>query len=287
MALALALFLGGRGVLYPSEVEQLPWPAPESTPIGAPSPEATAPSFAAAPAVVSPRADDSRPTRELSNRGRQSPSALPSETATTQATATQPAPLASPPATPTRVPLGSALPTTAPRLLPTAFRVPTSAPRLLATAFQVPTTATTVPVPSNVSVAAEDTALVLVNEERQARGLPPVVMYEPLRRVARAHSLDMASRGYFAHNTPESLTPFDRIRAAGIAYSTAGENLGFSSLISDPVAAVLAQHQVMMAELPPDDGHVRTMLNPTFRRVGVGVVITPDLRIYYSCDFIN
>lgn len=43
----------------------------------------------------------------------------------------------------------------------------------------------------------------LINKERVAQGLTALVWQPGLLSVARAHSADMAARGYFAHNSPE------------------------------------------------------------------------------------
>lgn len=77
----------------------------------------------------------------------------------------------------------------------------------------------------------EEQMLRLVNEERTARGLAPPVMDEGLRAVARAHARDMFERGYFSHFTPEGLSPFDRMRAAGIRFLAAGENLALAPTV--------------------------------------------------------
>ncbi|HET8780973.1 MAG TPA: CvpA family protein, partial [Pyrinomonadaceae bacterium] len=58
----------------------------------------------------------------------------------------------------------------------------------------------------------EKQMLDLVNQERVANGLQPLAPDPELTEVARAHSTDMFARGYFAHDTPEGLTPFDRMR---------------------------------------------------------------------------
>ena len=52
----------------------------------------------------------------------------------------------------------------------------------------------------------------------------PLALNPALTIAARAHSLDMAERDYFDHNTPEGLTPTDRARAQGYLGS-AGENI--------------------------------------------------------------
>ena len=43
----------------------------------------------------------------------------------------------------------------------------------------------------------------------------PLAMNETLLSVARAHSQDMINRDYFAHDTPEGVTAFQRIANAG------------------------------------------------------------------------
>ena len=63
--------------------------------------------------------------------------------------------------------------------------------------------------------------LALVNAERRARGVGPLV-YDPVAvEVARAHSREMSARNYFGHESPdpENRTPLQRYlraeRAAG------------------------------------------------------------------------
>ena len=69
-----------------------------------------------------------------------------------------------------------------------------------------------------------------VNEWRQSRHLEPLVRLPALDAVARAHSADMAMRGYFSHDTPEGRNPVDRIHAGGVSdFSLAGENVGMTS----------------------------------------------------------
>lgn len=64
-----------------------------------------------------------------------------------------------------------------------------------------------------------------VNQERSIHGLYAYAPNETLASAARAHSQDMGTRGYFAHNTPEGITPGDRITAAGYNWSAYAENI--------------------------------------------------------------
>ena len=103
--------------------------------------------------------------------------------------------------------------------------------------------------------------LEMVNQERAAAGLKPLVFDPELLPVARAHSADMFGRGYFSHYTPEGLSPFDRIGAVGVNFRTAGENLALAPTL--PIA-----HNGLMNS----PGHRANILRPEFGRVGIGVM---------------
>jgi uncharacterized protein YkwD len=107
----------------------------------------------------------------------------------------------------------------------------------------------------------ETQMLDLVNQERSAAGLEPLSPDPELTQVARQHSADMLARGYFAHNTPEGRTPFDRIAAANIPFRTAGENLALAPTLS------LAHTGLMNSP-----GHRANILRPEFGRLGIGIL---------------
>jgi uncharacterized protein YkwD len=107
----------------------------------------------------------------------------------------------------------------------------------------------------------EQRMLDLVNQERAAAGLRPLAPDPELTEVARQHSTDMFARGYFAHDTPEGLTPFDRMRAANIRFLTAGENLALAPTLS-----------VAHSGLMNSPGHRENILRPQFGRVGIGIM---------------
>jgi len=122
----------------------------------------------------------------------------------------------------------------------------------------------------------EQQMLDLVNQERQAAGLEPLQPDPELTEVARRHSADMFARGYFAHDTPEGLTPFDRMREAGVRFLTAGENLALAPTI--PVA-----HTGLMNS----PGHRANILRPQFGRVGIGVMDGGMRGLMVSQEFRN
>jgi uncharacterized protein YkwD len=103
--------------------------------------------------------------------------------------------------------------------------------------------------------------LVLVNKERATAGLRPLAPDPELTEVARRHSADMFARGYFAHDTPEGLDPFARMRQSHVSYLTAGENLALAPTL-----------QVAHSGLMHSPGHRANILNSQFGRLGIGIM---------------
>jgi uncharacterized protein YkwD len=127
-----------------------------------------------------------------------------------------------------------------------------------------------------VDANSEVKMLELVNKERTSRGLKPLVMDEKLREVARAHSKDMFARGYFAHNDPDGKDPFDRMKAAGINYLVAGENLALAPSVD------LAHDGLMNSP-----GHRANILTAEYGKVGIGVIDGGPYGKMFSQEFTN
>jgi uncharacterized membrane protein required for colicin V production len=119
--------------------------------------------------------------------------------------------------------------------------------------------------PDGIELAADPVAerqlLDLVNDERTQRGLGVLVWDDRLVPVARAHSEEMFRLKYFSHESPVAGSPFDRLRAAGVTYSRAGENLAYAQSVS-------VAHRALMNS----PGHRENMLRPEFARIGIGVI---------------
>jgi uncharacterized protein YkwD len=122
----------------------------------------------------------------------------------------------------------------------------------------------------------EEQMLDLVNRERISRGLKPLAADPELVPVARAHSSDMFSRGYFSHYTPEGKDPFERMKEAGIKFRTAGENLALAPTL-----------QLAHTGLMNSPGHRANILNPSFGRVGIGITSGGRRGIMVSQEFRN
>jgi uncharacterized protein YkwD len=112
----------------------------------------------------------------------------------------------------------------------------------------------------------------LVNRHRASRGCPALTWDDGAARVAQAHSQDMAARRYFSHTSPEGRSPFDRLDAAGIRWSTAAENIAQDPRGPDAVVrAWLAS-----------PGHRENIENCRLTRHGVGLSGDRWTHLFYT-----
>lgn len=114
-----------------------------------------------------------------------------------------------------------------------------------------------------------------INADRRAAGLEPVAYSLLAAKVGDAFCADAARNGTMGHWDLAGRAPYQRWgEAGGVDYHA--QNFGavtrVGAAITEPVAELLVDsHARMMAETPPDDGHRRTILDPTWTHVGIGV----------------
>lgn len=113
----------------------------------------------------------------------------------------------------------------------------------------------------SVDEISETQMFSLINEERKKRGIEELTWASEIVPVARAHARDMWERKYFSHYSPEGKDVGDRLGAAGVSYYLAGENLALAPTVAT------AHNGLMNSE-----GHRANILEPSFRRVGIGVI---------------
>jgi len=116
----------------------------------------------------------------------------------------------------------------------------------------------------------ETAVLELVNEHRAAgadcgsggsfAAAGPLSMNGELRCAARNHSMDMGTRDYFSHSSPEGEGPGERLNHAGYSPSTWGENIAWG--YESPEAVV--------SGWMGSDGHCANIMNANFTQIGVG-----------------
>ncbi|MEC0207149.1 CAP domain-containing protein [Paenibacillus lautus] len=100
----------------------------------------------------------------------------------------------------------------------------------------------------------------LVNKERANAGLKPLTVHAKLTTVALDKAKDMSNNNYFSHTSPTHGSPFDMMKAYGISYGYAGEN----------IAKGQRTPQEVMNSWMNSQGHRENILSPNFTMIGVG-----------------
>ena len=138
---------------------------------------------------------------------------------------------------------------------------PTPAPRPTSRPAAALTNATT--------VAAEVRMLELINASRVRGGLVPLSADVRVAATARAHSAVEAQVRYVYHDGPDGTASSRDVPACGTGWY--GENTG--KIWNGNVDAL---HIEFMNEPWEPINHRTNIMDPAFRRVGVGAVIGPD-----------
>jgi uncharacterized protein YkwD len=127
-------------------------------------------------------------------------------------------------------------------------------------------------------VAFEDEVLVHTNEWRAkgggicngAPGLSPLKTQPMLRCSARLHSKDMGENNYFAHNSLDGRSPFDRMKNAGYVGFTMGEN----------IAKGQPTPQSVVDAWMNSSGHCVNIMNGSYTEMGVGYFTAPGANAF-------
>lgn len=106
----------------------------------------------------------------------------------------------------------------------------------------------------------EQAVLDVTNKERQKAGLSPLQVDTKLMNSARQKSADMAKNRYFSHTSPTYGSPFDQMKANGISYRSAAENIAMGQRTAAEVV------QAWM----DSPGHRQNILTAEFTHIGIG-----------------
>ncbi|HWS41977.1 MAG TPA: SafA/ExsA family spore coat assembly protein [Pseudoflavonifractor sp.] len=137
-----------------------------------------------------------------------------------------------------------------------------------------PGQALTIPTLDSSVSAYEAEVVRLVNVARAQNGLAPLTTNWELSRVARYKSQDMVDKHYFSHTSPTYGTPFQMMKAFGLTYRTAGENIAYGQRTPQEVVTAWMN----------SSGHRANILNASYTQIGVGYVAKGD---YWTQMFIG
>ncbi|PLR97733.1 hypothetical protein CVD19_07930 [Bacillus sp. T33-2] len=118
----------------------------------------------------------------------------------------------------------------------------------------------------------EQQILDITNVIRLRHKLEPLKWDDKTAEVAYAHSRDMQESNYFSHTSKKYGSISDRLKAADIAYQSAGEN----------IAANYTDAPAVVEGWLNSKGHREALLNEKFTHLGVGVY-----QKHYTQNFIK
>lgn len=136
--------------------------------------------------------------------------------------------------------------------------------RIAPFAFAIITLAAPVASAQSVERGEAPSLVAWINEARAERNLAPLVEDPRLDALAERHSVDMASWGYFSHQSPRTGNVEDRAAAAGVGWRALGENIAFNQ-------STRQAHEALLRS----PGHYANITG-AYRSVGIGIVRSGD-----------
>lgn len=118
------------------------------------------------------------------------------------------------------------------------------------------------PKTSQFAVIVSSRLVELVNKERVVLGLQPLKVNPQLVQAAQQKAQDMLNNNYFAHTSPDGITPWHWLDEVGYKYRAAGENLAKDFTESEFV------HQAWMNS----PSHKANILKNNYQEIGIAVV---------------
>jgi uncharacterized protein YkwD len=142
-----------------------------------------------------------------------------------------------------------------------------------------------VPAADNIAVVSGAT-LCLLNQQRAANGIGPLVENAALSAASAGYSQRMVAQGFFGHESPDGGTLVERLTAVGYLGGddawVVGENIGWGQ-------ASLATARSMVAAWMNSPGHRENLLSADYTQVGLGLALgTPTDQTWgatYTTDF--
>ena len=119
----------------------------------------------------------------------------------------------------------------------------------------------------------ENTIAALINNYRAENGINAIAADGLLNQVAEIRSQDLLGRNYFSHYTPEGTNVFDVMKANGVVYSYAGENLAQSA----PASAGTPEGFLNAWINSPT--HRDNMVRAEYTKIGVSMVEIDSRRV--------
>jgi uncharacterized protein YkwD len=145
-------------------------------------------------------------------------------------------------------------------------------------------TPTVAPAPVDLTVdQAEAEILGLINADRAAVGLIALRLDRRLMAIARARSVDMATKDYFSHQQPDGQNVFDVIEASTITWYRAGEIIAWNNYPGFALSAAGANSGWLGSP-----SHREIIESSLYNYIGVGVALQASTgKKYWTAVFLQ
>jgi uncharacterized protein YkwD len=125
------------------------------------------------------------------------------------------------------------------------------------------------------SAAVEQSVFTQINNYRASKGLAKLTRNSAIDNRARIHSQDMANGKVGFGHTGFS----ERVRAIGIPYTAAGENVAYNQGYPDPATKAVDGWL-------KSPGHLRNIVG-NYNKTGIGVAVTSSGKVYLTQIFLR
>ena len=119
----------------------------------------------------------------------------------------------------------------------------------------------------------ENAVAAMINNVRVDNGLNAIAADGLLNEVATIRSQDLINRNYFSHYTPEGTNVFDVMRASGVSFRYAGENLAQSA------PASVGTPEGFLNAWMNSPTHMANILRAQYTKIGVSMVEIDSRRV--------
>ncbi|EMR07923.1 Parasporal protein [Bhargavaea cecembensis DSE10] len=117
--------------------------------------------------------------------------------------------------------------------------------------------------------------IVLVNAEREARGIAPLTADPALSAMAQLKSEDMAQNNYFEHESPTYGQVWDMAAMFDYSFTRIGENIAWNQQSAREVVTAWMN----------SEGHRANILDPRFTHIGAGFAKNAEGELYWTHHF--
>lgn len=133
----------------------------------------------------------------------------------------------------------------------------------------------------NITLAEESLEEEL-DEHRRLNGLRSLTSDPRLALIARHHSYDMATRGFFNHTNPDGENHADRLKKSSYKCFDSAENIHWTGWKTGNRTSEEELAYQTILSFTKSAPHNEAMLVPQYNTVGIGIYVTDDRQVFVT-----